>query len=395
MVYEARAEAKENAPATLDSRLVRADNQFGFELLKKLHDGRGKTVPEKLDPTGNVFISPASVAIALHMTLNGANGETRAEMERVLRLQGLSVDELNEANLSLHALLENPGSGVRLDVANSLWIDNRTDLKPGFLERDKTYYKADVGRLDLAKPESVDVINGWVSRKTEKRIPDLLSQLSPQAFLVLVNAIYFKGEWADKFDSKLTKPREFTLHDGGKKTVQMMSRKGDYQYLEEDSFQAVSLPYGDGRLGMYLFLPKPGHSLDELVGSLDAETWEGWMKLFGETPGTVELPRLELSYDVELRETLKSLGMEKAFDAGEADFGKMASGQAWIDGVVHKSFLKIDEEGTEAAAATAVMLFGRMPARPFKLTVDRPFFCAIRDNKTGLVLFDGSVSNPT
>lgn len=394
LIFEASAEAATaRPPVSVDGRLIDAYTGFGFDLLSELRkqekrkgrDGNG----------GNVFISPASIALALAMTYNGASGETAKAMAKTLRLQGMSLSDANKANLALHGLLENPDRKVELNVANSLWQSKDVTFNPTFIARDKTFYRADLGRLDFSDPRSTDSINNWVSDKTRGKIPTIVGRLSAQTLFVLVNAIYFKGKWEKPFDKKKTRDGQFTLADGTRKTLPMMRQSGEYRYLDGNGFQAVALPYGSGRMSMYVFLPCEKSSLKELAGSLTSENWKGWMDKFTETPGTVALPRFTLRYEAELNDVLKARGMTPAFSAN-ADFSNMVDGTAWIDQVLHKTFLDVNEEGTEAAAATAVVGVGAAPParEPFEMIVNRPFFCAIRDDRTGAVLFMGSVTNP-
>lgn len=382
---------KKTASVNVDSRLVSANTRFGFRLFSEV---------AKQDVGKNVFISPASVGIALAMTYNGAVGETKQGMERALEFQGMNHAELNRAYAELKATLENPDPKVQLDIANSLWAKKGITFNPDFIQRNKQFYGAEVTALDFGDPNAPATINAWVAHNTKGKIDKIVDQIDAQSILFLINAIYFKGAWAVEFDKAKTKEDPFTTAGGKQKPHPMMHQSGNYSYYEGRDFQAVSLPYGAGRVGMYIFLPAKGVSLDSFQKSLTAANWDGWMKQFAETEGEVVLPRFKVEYEVALDEVLKTMGMGIAFDPDRADFSGMvqSSEKVFISRVKHKTFAEINEEGTEAAAVTSVEMRATSAMRPqktFRMVVDHPFFCAIRDNKTGTLLFMGSIIDPS
>jgi serpin B len=371
----------------VDSKLVDANTKFGFKLFKEIL---------KQDSNKNVFVSPSSVAIALSMTYNGASGETQQAMANALELQGLSLQNVNQANETLKASLENADPAVQLSIANSLWAKQGISFKPEFLQRNQEFYRAKVTELDFTKPDAPNVINNWVKENTRGKIEQIVQQLKPSDVLFLINAIYFKGNWTNKFDKNQTTERPFYLSNGTQKQHPMMSQSGKYRYYENENFQAVNLPYGKGRLSLYVFLPKKNTNLDAFQQQLSLENWQQWMSQLGMRQGSIQLPRFKFDYDIQLNAALKALGMESAFSQG-ANFSNMTSAQVAINEVKHKTFVEVNEEGTEAAAATSVgvaFTSAQMPQEPFQMIVDRPFFCAIRDNQTGTVLFMGSIREP-
>jgi len=371
----------------VDARLVDANTKFGFKLFNEIL---------KQDSKKNVFVSPSSVAIALSMTYNGASASTQQEMAKALELQGLNLQEVNQANNTLKASLENADPAIQLAIANSLWAKQGFTFKPEFIQKNQQFYSAKVTELDFSKPDSKNMINNWVKENTKGKIDQIVDQLKPDDVLFLINAIYFKGNWTKKFDKAQTSNLPFYLSDGTQKQHPMMSQSGKYRYYENDSFQAVSLPYGKGRLSLYVFLPRKNSNLEAFQQQLSSESWQQWMNQFSMRNGSVQLPRFKFDYDVELNNALKALGMESAF-SDKADFSNMSSGSVAISKVKHKTFLEVNEEGTEAAATTSVGMVAtsvRTPQEPFQMTVDRPFFCAIRDNQTGTVLFMGSIREP-
>ncbi|XGV95981.1 MAG: serpin family protein [Leptolyngbya sp. BL-A-14] len=373
--------------AAVDPRLVTANTTFGFKLFSQLL---------KQDNGKNVFVSPSSVAIALAMTYNGASGATQQQMAKALELQGMSLSELNRANASLKAQLENPDAGVQLAIANSLWARQGTPFKPAFIQHNREFYGAQVTDLDFASPNAAATINNWVKENTRGKITQIVDGLKPDDVMFLINAIYFKGTWTRAFDKSETVSKPFYLTNGRSKPHPLMTQTGSYKYYENDQFQAVSLPYGKKQVSMYLFLPKKSSSLSDFTKTLTPENWQQWMQQFRTQPGSVQVPRFKLEYEVELKKALSALGMPIAFDASKATFDELSTVSTKIDQVKHKTFVDVNEEGTEAAAATSVGIVATsMPMNePFQLVVDRPFFCTIRDNKTGTVLFMGTIVDP-
>ncbi len=371
----------------VNPQLTTANTQFGFKLFTQLLKQEGPR---------NIFVSPTSIAIALAMTYNGANGATQTAMANALQLNGLTLADLNQANANLNIALTNPESPVQLTVANSLWAKQGVPFKPDFLERNRTVYHAQVTALDFADPAAPQIINAWVKDKTQGKITGVVDRLNPDNVMFLINAIYFNGKWAKAFDPKLTTEQPFYLSDGTSKLHPLMVQSDRYPYYETEQFQAVSLPYGSGRMSLYLFLPKSTSSLKAFYQTLTAEHWQTWMGRFSKQQGTVRVPKFKLAYDVELKTALSTLGMGLAFDASQADFSHLSERVTHIDQVKHKTFVEVNEVGTEAAAVTSVgiSVTSVMPDRPFQMTVDRPFFLAIRDNQTKAVLFMGSMVDP-
>jgi len=365
------------------SKLVAANNDLGFRLLSQL---------VKQDPDKNLFLSSFSVAFALAMVYNGAEGETKRAMAEVLGLTGLGLQEVNAANAAFMSMQDALDPKVHLAVANSIWVANGIELAPDFVQRIRDYYAGEVADVDFGQPGAADIINKWVAGKTNDKIRELVTpDVVRSAILILINAIYFKGIWTRQFDEEKTEERAFTLLDGSRKQHPMMSRSGYYDYFENESFQAVSLPYGEGRISMYVFLPKPTVSIGEFQQALTTDNWQQWMSRFYWMEGDLVLPRFRVEYGVDLLPNLVALG---GGELAGVDFLGMGAGPLAISKVIHKTFVEVNEEGTEAAAVTAVAMVLISPAPRFRMIVDRPFFCAIRDNETGALLFVGFVLNP-
>jgi serine protease inhibitor len=370
----------------LDNPLTAANTRFAFKLFAEL---------VKREPDQNVFISPASVALALGMVYNGAAGETRRGMAEALGLAGLSLDEVNRAAAELLAP-KTIDPQVRLAVANSLWGRRGIVFDREFLRRCVEFYNAEVEALDFADSHAPAIINAWVRKHTDGKIEKIVDRIDGAAILVLLNAIYFKGNWTRQFDRRRTEERAFHLLGGKQKRHPLMTQAGEYRYCEGKGFQAVRLPYGSERLSMYVFLPDQRAGLAGFQQSLGDANWSAWMPQFRKTEGTIALPRFKLEYEVTLNEALKTLGMAAAFEPRRANFEGMGAGALNIDEVRHKTFVEVNEEGTEAAAVTAVTMMRAsfVPKRTFTMVVDRPFFCAIRDDQSGAILFMGAIVDP-
>lgn len=381
LIEEVNLQSKSNA---IPQKLIESNTKFSFKLFQQLL----KTESQK-----NLFISPFSIALALSMTYNGANGKTQQEMAQTLEIQELSLDDLNLANQTLTASLEDSPASVQLNISNSLWGNQTVSFNPEFLKRNQEFYHAKVTQLDFSNPQSVHQINNWVKAKTQQKIPQIIDQLSPNDILVLINAIYFKGKWTQPFNASQTQNQPFYLNNGTTRPIPFMNQQGTYDYLENDLFQAVSLPYGDERFSFYVLLPKK--NLQEFQQNLNVKQWQEWTTQFASRPGKIQIPKFKTEYSVELRNILQSLGMKSAF-AG-ADFSQMTQTPVAISAVKHKTFIEVNEEGTEAAATTAVVMTRTSisrPVTPFQMVVNRPFFCVIRDNRTGMILFMGSMVEP-
>lgn len=377
------------AKKVVGTAAIDANRRFGFALLQ--------AQLQKHSATENLFISPTSVSQALSMVYLGSSGKTRQGMESALQVSGQNPEATIEGNVSIKALLENPeDKKVELTVANSLWMNQGARLKDSFIAQNRSQYRPRISILNFADPTSLDRINNWAKRSTQGKIPTILDQLDPQGEMVIANAVYFKGAWSRAFEKSATADRPFKLDTKRRKPLPFMNQSGKYEYLETPEFQAVRLPYGDSRrFGMYVFLPK-GDLTPWLKGLTD-DRWNQWMTEFGAKQGTIALPKFKINYSSSLNASLKAMGMEDAFTRS-ADFSAMSSSKVMISNVTHKTILEVDEVGTEAAAVTAVEVVPTSAIiqveKPFNLVVDRPFFVALVDQKTGIPFFLGQISDP-
>ncbi|OFW84313.1 MAG: hypothetical protein A2018_07435 [Alphaproteobacteria bacterium GWF2_58_20] len=351
-------------------------NGFGENVLVQL--------VEKAGPRDNVLVSPYSMSSALSLAALGARGTTREEMEKVLELP----DGWNAAHQNLAKALK-ADEGVTLSMANGIWGAQDTKFRRMFRRQAERSFGAKIESVDFADPETLPMINGWVSKETRGMIPDLIDQLDPDLVAVLVNALYFKGDWKDAFDVKGTSDEDFHFADGGVQKISMMHRRDDFAYAAEEGWQAVALPYIGDAFELVVVLPAEGKLPLE---SLGAALKTG----FDKRKGYLGLPKLDLSSGVELAKVLEDMGMKQAF-LPVADFSAMCDRAAFISRVIHKVAMKMDEKGTEAAAATAVMMMKTafmVEDPPFRMVVDRPYGIALRHRTSGAILFMGVVANP-
>ena len=373
-----------------DITLVEKTNDFGFNLYKNL-----------ARENENIMISPVSVSLAMAMVYNGANGVTREDMARALNVQGLELDRLNKNNLALLYYLTSADPELTLNIANSIWMLEDFKFSEAFVATVKNDYQAEAKKLDFADPKSAEVINKWVNDKTRGTIDQIVTPpIDSQTIMFLINAVYFKGSWTSPFETELTSEQAFNLVDGQTVTVPTMYQSGSFDYLKSSGFQALRLPYGeDEQMAMVLFLPDQNTSLSEFQNQLNQDNWSNWQAHFEAKAGTLMLPKFTMEYEKSLNQVLAELGMGIAFEPGKADFSGLAAAAAddiYISNVKHKTFIEVDETGTEAAAVTSVEVgTTSMPAYDFELNFDRPFFYAIEDSETGAIVFMGAVLDPS
>lgn len=387
--------ARETAPdVSTDalSELVAGNTAFAFDLYGALR-GQG----------GNQFLSPYSISQALAMTYAGARGETERQMADTLHFT-LPQQELHPAFNALDLALASRGDErkhgrFRLHVANAIWGQKGRTFLDEFLETLARNYGAGLRVLDFAtrSEEARQVINRWVSEQTEGRIENLIPQgmVGPLTKLVLTNAIYFDAAWQHPFQEDQTRQRPFYLLDGGEVEVPMMRQMASFGYAEGEEYQAVELPYVGGELSMVILLPARGE-LGAFEGTLDGKRVQALLQGLETRQVALTMPKFEYRSEFSLAQTLAAMGMPLAF-SGEADFSGMdGTRDLFIQEVVHKAFVSVDEEGTEAAAATAVVMpTSAVPTAPVEVTVDHPFIFLIRDRGTGAVLFLGRVVDPS
>jgi serpin B len=374
---------------TAEKKVSGAADKFGLKLFKEIN--------AQEDTDKNIFISPLSVSYALGMALNGAAGSTYEDMKSTLELNGLTDKEINEAYKKLSAYLMNADPEVILNIANSIWYRQGFSIQQEFINTNKEYFSAEVTGMDFTNPNSVDIINSWVSSKTNGLIKEILDEIQGDVIMYLINAVYFKGTWTYSFPKEGTAPDNFYLSDGTQSVCTMMSQCNKLNYMENELFQAVRLPYGDGGYYMTVLLPKGNNNINDVIDRFSSDNWKLWNDSFAEKEGNLWLPKFKTEYKLIMNDVLTALGMGIAFN-GNADFtGINSNGGLFISRVLHKTYVDVNEEGTEAAAVTAVEIRTTSIGgsdNSFYMKVNRPFVFTITEKETGSMLFVGKIVKP-
>ncbi|HJP60976.1 MAG TPA: serpin family protein [Gemmatimonadaceae bacterium] len=362
-----------------ENKVIAASNDFAFDLFRTGNADQHQA---------NVFISPLSASMALGMTANGANGPTYDEMIAALRLNGASREEIDDGYKTLISLLRGLDPKTNFTIANSIWYDRTFPFNASFLDDSKKYFDAEVAGLDFGSPSTLNTINEWVSSQTNDKIPAILDKIDPGEVMFLINAIYFKGIWQKQFDKSKTADAPFQNADGTISTVPMMAREAGVQAVSNPGYTAVDLPYGNSAFTMTVILPHG--DIDAFAESFDQSKWNDLVSSLHETEMPVYLPRFRIEWKRALKEDLQQLGMRLAFTA--ADFTRMSPrGQdLFITRVLQKTYVDVDEQGTEAAAATAVGI--GVTSAPPTFRADRPFMVVIRERFSGTILFIGKIA---
>ena len=368
------------------AEVITTNNGFGLELLNRVLENASDE---------NIMISPASVSFALGMTYNGAEGNTLAAFEDVLDYDALTREEVNEITQELIHVLFTSTKGNLLEIANSIWYREGFPVKQDFLDLNTKYFDARVAELDFSNSDAVETINDWVKSKTHDRIPTILDRIDPTTAMILINALYFNCTWDIEFDEKDTEDAPFYNEKGSRiATVDMMTVESDFKAGWGEQYKAVELPYKNSRFSMFLFLPDEGVTVRELAAQMDGESWNQWTEEFSTVHDyVVALPRFQFSYKRSLKPELAEMGLKEAF-TDQADFSSISEIPLFISDVIHKTYIKVNEKGTEAAAVTSVTM-GVTSAGPGSyIRFDRPFLFAITENSSKTILFSGIVSNP-
>jgi len=368
--------------ACLEKRVAQ-DNEFAFDLFKKTIEDSGET---------NVFVSPLSVSIALGMVWNGAVGDTKTEMETTLKMSGLSVDEINEYYKVMQTTLPTIDPTTKLSIANSIWYRAGFPVKPAFLKVNSDYFNSEVRELDFKQVWAVDTINNWCARKTNNLIKKPLDQISQDAMMYLVNAIYFKGIWRKKFDPKRTFISQFTNEKANQVEINMMHQTDTFAYRADENAQYLDMPYGNKAFSMTVILPNYQKTTAGILNELTVDKWNATLQNLTNQEVEIYLPRFKSENKFELKPVLQKMGMNLAFTEN-ADFSNISDIGLLISRIIHSTFVEVNEEGTEAAAVTIVeMSTTSMPVRPV-FRVNRPFIYIIREQSTGVILFVGKMGS--
>jgi len=365
---------------------VNQDNEFAFDLLKKTITSSGET---------NVFVSPLSVSIALGMAWNGANGDTKTEMETALKMRGMSVADINGYYQIMQSALPTIDPTTKLSIANSLWYKTGFEVKPNFLKVNSDYFNAYIKELDFSQSWAKDTINNWCAKKTNNLIKNPLDQVSADAVMYLVNAIYFKGIWRKHFETKNTTEATFTNELNARVKVNMMYQKDTFDYAQDDYAQYIDMPYGNKAFSMTVILPNDGKTTADVLNYITADNWSSRLQSMTSRNVEVYMPRFKTENKFLLNDPLSSMGMKLAF-SDYADFTNIANAQLKISEVLHDTYVEVTEEGTEAAAVTIVGIIATYVPAPLPTVifkVNKPFVFVIREKSTGVILFTGKMGN--
>ncbi|MEM9831883.1 MAG: serpin family protein [Bacteroidota bacterium] len=371
--------------------LVETSNSFAIDLFRSIHQEKSGE---------NIFISPLSVDIALHMATNGATDETKAVMKETLGVADLSDDEVNGAAKSLTEQLLSMDQDVALAIANSIWFHDAFTLQSGFDQMIQEYYDGRIEGLDFSQPETKETINQWVEGQTQGKIKDLISQIKDTDVMFLINAVYFKANWQYQFDPAETREAPFYLDNGTTSSVPFMSNEGSkVKYNYEEGLQIIDVPYGNGQFSMVMLLPTDQNTVTDLMSGLTTDQLTSWLEQTDTLTTHLMMPKFKTEFKLNLSDVLKGMGMELPFttDANfDGFFNEIPGEKLYMDRVIHQSFIEVNEEGSEAAAATAVAIGVESInlERPDIIVVNRPFAYFIREKHTGALLFAGTMMNP-
>ena len=361
-----------------------AGNDFAFRFLQQID------ACEK----GNWFVSPVSLQYLLGLVLDGAEGVTADEICRTLGYPAGQSEAVDAYCRKMLTELPRLDKKTKLTLANAIFFNNKMEIKVPYKKRVEKFYDAEVLSLDFyQKQASLRTINGWCNRQTNGLIPAVLDDVSPDMFAYLLNALYFKGTWMYPFNKRSTQDRTFTLESGEQKEIPMMMKERKYGYGENDVFQRVILPYGNGSYSMIVLLPKKGHTVADVIADVNGENWkEIYSRWNYSTLVNVWLPPFESKYHIKLNDILCAMGMPRSF-CPKAEFKPMSDDALWLSFVQQDAVIKVDEEGTEAAAVTSAGMVGATaiaePPRIIMFHCDHPFLYLITENSTGTVLFAG------
>ena len=370
----------------LQGEKVNSDNVFAFKMFKQV---------ATLDDNPNTFFSPLSLNMALGMLFNGTSGETRTEMAEALVFAGLTETEINAFYHKMSQALMEIDPLTDMDIANSIWYRTGFPVKQSFIDINQQYFDATVQALDFNKPDAADIINGWCAEKTKERITEIVENpIDPDVVMYLINALYFKSKWLYPFDKALTKQEDFTKAGNQNKKVNIMNQTALLPYYSDNNLQCVELPYGNGAFSMVALLPAGNLDIDGLIDYLDNDTWQHILNNLWYETVDLKLPRFKVECELPLNEPIQNTGITRIFYSG---LENIADGPLWVSYIKQKTFVEVNEEGTEAAAVTVigtVTSTGEAPPPPPQFYANRPFLYLIKEKSTGTILFIGRMDEP-
>ena len=360
-----------------------ADNRFAFNMFREVSALSG-------DP--NTFFSPLSLNMALGMLYNGSSGETRAEMAEVLGMADFSETEINEYYQKMSQALLKIDPLTDISIANSIWHRNTLTVKQPFIDINKKYFDAEVQSLDFSKSDAADIINKWCADKTKNKINEIVQKPISDGIMYLINALYFKSKWKNQFDKAQTNLDDFTKSDDQKKRVNMMEQTTTLPYYADEHLKCVEMPYGNEAFSMVAVLPANDMDIDRLIEYLDNTTWQAVVKNLHEREVRIKLPRFKIECDIPLNNPVMNVGMKRIFEGG---FGNISDAALFVSVIKQKTFVEVNEEGTEAAAVTIISMdYSSGPSSEVQFFANRPFLYLIKEKSTGMILFIGRMDEP-
>jgi len=365
-------------------QIIRANNEFAFSLFKEIAASEDKA---------NFMISPVSASLVLGMVYNGAEGDTQKAFANTLNYGDATLEETNVVNKNIIDNLTYTGSGSTFKIANSIWIRNTFPVKDSFISLNEEFYNAKAANMDFGDPQTLNTINNWVSDNTNNKIPAILDNIDPSMVLYAINALYFKSDWKYRFDPDKTKNLPFHGDGGQTKSVAMMAMEQNLPYYANDMFASVLLPYKNDKYTMSLLLPNEDKSVSDIIDMMDSKRWDQWHDAYTQAEVTVTMPKYTFSYKKKFNDALINLGLGIAFTDG-ADFKGISDLSTKISFVLQKTFIEVNEKGTEAAAVTAIGIELTSAVPSNNLVFDRPFLFVITEKETGSICFIGKVGMP-
>ncbi len=366
-------------PSTTD--MVAKNNEFAWSLFKKVSQQDSKVV------------SPVSITYLMGMLANGSDGETRSEILNTLGWEETTVEDINAFCKAMMANAAKADPSTELRIANYIAVNKNETLKKDFVKGVETNFDAGVEKLDFSSAKALETINGWCKKHTDGMIPQIIDQVEPTAMSYLLNAIFFNGAWADKFNKDRTQTENFRGYTRNIQQVKMMHRKANYEYVSNDLCAVLSLPYGNGSYQMNIVLPNEDKSIADVFKGMDVDSLQTLTRQTEECKVDVKLPRFTTETKLSLNEIISALGASSIFSPGKADFSKMAEGSFYVSKMLQKAKIEVTEEGTKAAAVTAAMVMRCAAPGPEPKSVnfhcDRPFLYLITESHTGAILFMG------
>jgi len=365
-------------------KIIKANNKFAFSIFKEI---------AKEETKANYMISPVSASLALGMVQNGAKSETLNAFNQVFNYGDASLNEINTVNQNIINHLTENTLGSTFSIANSLWIDNNFQVKEDFIKLNKLFYNAEVQNIDFKNPNSVNIINNWVSDKTQEKIPTIIEGIPSSMVMYAINALYFKSDWKYTFDPEDTTLKSFYINTDRTKEVEMMNMTQDLLYLKNDIFSSILLPYKNDKYNMVILLPNVDKSIKEIVSIMDEKHWNEWRNQYTKERVSFSLPKFSFSYEKMFNKALQNLGLGIAF-TNRADFSGISNTATRISFVLQKTYIEVNEQGTEAAAVTAVGVGTTSIGLDYKLVLNRPFLFLITEKTTQAISFIGKIGSP-